>query len=201
MRMRKRSLGGSTGLLFVLLVGAGCRAPRPAEPGPEVDPLSDPPPLLASCARFQHGDGYRVRLTFLDIDHENRTWGPDGEYLVELLRGDEVRARWRTHAWNPFAEYADVLYRAEYTPGMPIGALEDWVIAFDLEAGRELWRVPIPVSGPFPNGWSFYSVRVALNPAHPRGVYVETRDHNGRTGWFLDRASGAVVSGPKRVRR
>jgi len=198
MRIRHRAREAVIGLLPVFLTAVGCASTR--RPEPEIDPFSDPTPLLASCRQFQHGDGYLVRVTFLDLDFENLSWGPDGGYVVEVLRGDEVRARWRTHDDNPFGQHEGVLYRVEYSPMAPIGAPEDQVIAFDLEAGRERWRAPIPPSGSLPEGgWSFYSARVALNPAHPRGIYVETVDHNGRTGWFLDRATGAVVAGPLRA--
>ena len=106
---------------------------------------------------------------------------------IEITAGGAVRYSWEERDGFVFIGRKDVLYRADYSSNSSGCA----VVAFDLKAGKELWKAKLKGLGPI-HHWK-YCNRVWMEPVDDAVFAVYGQESAGRYVELVDFKTGRTV--------
>jgi hypothetical protein len=173
-------------LLSLLLLSV---APMtPAAPQPEVDYQKQ-----ADAAAWDwHADRASLKQSFLNYQGEYqleliRPQGRIGVFLIRFSKDGRPVYSWEGHYASVFVVRGNVLYRTEFHPSSSGCGL----IAYDLAAGKELWKTHLKGLGPIEH--TEYHNLVTLDLPRDDVLRVFGNEAAGRYVEYIDARSGKTV--------
>jgi hypothetical protein len=128
---------------------------------------------------------YRIEDYQVEIVKPRSDFTPD--LTIRFTDGAKVLASFTGHDTTVFRADGPILYYADFNP-ISDGCA---VVAFDLKAGKQLWRTDLKALGPVSH--SKYRNRVTLELVGRDAIRIFGEESEGRYVEFLDRASGRTV--------
>jgi hypothetical protein len=173
---------------FLSLLGTAALVTAPVEPPDKsaryqkvADGLAWKDPEKQPVPSFEDQfPGYRGLAISSATDGHRRT-------TIEVAAGDAVRYSWEERADGVVIGRNDVLYRADYSWTSSGCA----VVAFDLKAGKELWKAKLKGLGPI-HHWK-YCNRVLMEPVDDAVFAVYGQESAGRYVELVEFKTGRTV--------
>lgn len=171
-------------LLFFAVVGLVQAAPVPKKTVKDYQKLAD-----ETEWKFPERKAVADRLADELKGYQAKVIAEEGASITVRISDDKKNEllKWETHSWAVFAQRDGVLYYTDFSPWSSGCA----VVAFDLNAKKQLWRADLKGLGGIDH--SKYRNEVRMEVLDGDTLRVFGKESAGRYVEFVDRGTGKTI--------